>query len=144
MKNILKHAVAVSALTIALAGCAGSETGTSGQDGGARGPNAPASSSDKSDSKSVVMELIQFKPDSLEVAAGTTVSWTQKDAGAHTVTSGTVQEEGGGVSQKPDGKFDSGELASGETFKHEFSEPGVYSYFCSIHPATMRGEVKVS
>ncbi len=92
----------------------------------------------------VTMELIAFKPETLTVAVGTTVTWTQKDAGVHTVTSGTVDQGGGGVTKVPDGRFDSGELATGETFTFTFDQPGAYSYFCDVHPATMRGEVRVS
>lgn len=90
------------------------------------------------------MRLIAFHPDHLTVKAGTTVTWTQKDAGVHTVTSGTVMQDGGGVTEMPDGKFDSGPIATNGTYKFTFSEPGTYTYYCHIHPATMRGEVRVT
>jgi plastocyanin len=89
------------------------------------------------------MRLIAFKPAALTVDAGTTVTWVQTDAGAHTVTSGTVQQGGAGVTEMPDGRFDSGEIATGETYEFTFDKPGTYAYFCAIHPATMRGEVRV-
>ena len=89
------------------------------------------------------MKLIQFKPATLEVAAGTEVAWTQSDAGFHTVTSGTVEQGTGGVTPRPDGKFDSSRLATDQTFSFTFDEPGAYAYYCSVHPATMRGEVRV-
>jgi plastocyanin len=92
----------------------------------------------------VTMQLIVFKPETLTVAPGATVTWTQSDPGVHTVTSGAVEQGGGGVSTVPDGRFDSGELATGETFTFTFDQPGTYSYFCAVHPATMRGEVRVS
>lgn len=91
----------------------------------------------------VTMKLIQFKPATLEVAAGTEVAWTQTDAGFHTVTSGTVEQGTGGVTPRPDGKFDSSRLVTDQTFSFTFDEPGAYPYYCSIHPATMRGEVRV-
>lgn len=91
----------------------------------------------------VTMKLIQFKPATLQVAAGAEVAWTQTDAGFHTVTSGTVQQGTGGVTPSPDGRFDSSRLATDQTFSFTFDEPGAYPYYCSIHPATMRGEVRV-
>ena len=78
------------------------------------------------------------------MAAGTTVTWRNRDVGAHTVTSGTVEQGGAGVTEQPDGKFDSGEFSNGDTFEQTFDEPGTYPYFCSIHPATMRGEIRVT
>jgi plastocyanin len=92
----------------------------------------------------VVLKLVAFKPGQLEVQAGTKVTWKQQDPGTHTVTSGTVEQGTAGVTPKPDDAFDSGGLATDETFEHTFEEPGTYSYFCSLHPATMRGEIRVT
>ena len=89
------------------------------------------------------MELVAFKPSELDVPAGTTVTWTQKDPGAHTVTSGVVEPGAAGVTTRPDSTFDSGEIASGKSFAFTFDEPGTYPYFCALHPATMRGEIRV-
>jgi plastocyanin len=111
-----------------------------GGDSGGNGDGAPAAASQGA----VAMQLISFKPDTVTVDGGTTVTWTQKDPGVHTVTSGTVEQGGGGVTKVPDGRFDSGELATGKTFTFTFDQPGTYPYFCSVHPATMRGEVRVS
>ncbi len=90
------------------------------------------------------MQLVSFRPETVTVKAGTTVTWTQKDPGFHTVTSGTVEQGVAGVTPAPDGRFDSPELATGKTFTHTFDQAGTYSYFCEIHPATMRGVVQVS
>lgn len=111
--------------------------------GGSDGTAAPAAPSSSASSNTVTMRLIAFKPGALTVDAGTAVTWEQTDAGAHTVTSGTVAQGGAGVTEEPDGTFDSGEIAKGETFEFTFEEPGTYPYFCAIHPATMRGEVVV-
>ena len=92
----------------------------------------------------VTMKLIAFKPVALTVAAGTEVTWKQTDPGFHTVTSGTVEQNGGEVKAKPDGTFDSGQLATGKTFRFTFDQPGTYSYFCNVHPATMQASVRVS
>lgn len=92
----------------------------------------------------VIIQLIAFKPEQLEVTAGTTVTWTNRDPGAHTVTSGTVEQGDSGVTQEPDGTFASGDIAKGDSFQQTFDEPGTYQYFCSLHPATMRGEIRVT
>jgi plastocyanin len=91
----------------------------------------------------VVLRLIAFRPDKLEVSPGTKVVWSQTDAGVHTVTSGSVEQGTAGVTKMPDGKFDSGEIPTGDEFSYTFEGPGTYPYFCSVHPATMRGEVSV-
>lgn len=103
----------------------------------------PATHAGHGQANAVEMRLIQFRPGQLDVAAGSQVIWTQSDAGFHTVTSGTVEQDGGGVNAKPDGTFRSERLATGETFKFTFDRPGTYAYFCEIHPATMTGEVVV-
>lgn len=92
----------------------------------------------------VTVDLLAFDPDELEVAAGTTVTWLQEDTAAHTIVAGTVEETPGGVSPQPDGTFESDLLETGEQFEHSFDEPGTYPYFCSLHPATMRGEIRVT
>jgi len=89
------------------------------------------------------MRLIAFRPASVTVKPGTAVTWTQTDAGVHTVTSGTVEQGAADVTVHPDGRFDSKELATGKTFSFTFDEPGTYPYFCNIHPATMHGDVQV-
>ncbi len=71
-----------------------------------------------------------FQPQTVNVSAGTTVTWTNMDATAHTVTSNT-------------GLFDSGPLSQGQTFSRTFSDAGSYDYFCSFHPF-MTGRVVVT
>ncbi len=61
---------------------------------------------------------------------GTTVVWTNDDAIAHTVTSGTSDGSRGSA----DGIFDSGFMNTGDTFSYTFDEPGEFPYFCLPHP----------
>ena len=68
-----------------------------------------------------------FQPRRVEIPQGTRVTWVNKGDSSHTVTSTT-------------GKFDSGELAPGETFTRRFKQTGVFRYFCEIHP-DMKGKV---
>jgi manganese oxidase len=75
-----------------------------------------------------------FDPGTVEVAAGSTVTWTNEDGVAHTATSG---EPG-----TPDGTF-AESLDPGASAEVTFEEPGTFPYFCAIHPS-MVGEVVVS
>jgi plastocyanin len=94
---------------------------------------------------SVVLHLIAYHPDTLDVPVDTTVTWTQQDAGFHTVTSGTADVAASGVvTTHPSGIFDSGKLATGKRFEFRFTKAGAYRYFCQIHPATMHGVVAVT
>jgi plastocyanin/glucose/arabinose dehydrogenase len=68
----------------------------------------------------VVMQNIAFVPQSITVATGTTVTWTNTDLIQHTVT-------------WDDRSVDSGLLSEGQTFSHTFDQPGTYGYFCIPH-----------
>jgi len=76
-----------------------------------------------------------FLLDSVEIRVGDTVSWSNDDTAAHTVTSGT--------SDGPDGIFDSNLFMSGNTFEFTFDNVGTYPYFCMVHP-WMTGEIIVN
>ena len=66
--------------------------------------------------------------------SGETVYWKNQDSAFHSVTSG--QQE------NPDGLFDSGHIDPDEKFSYKFTETGVYSYYCTLHP-WMSGVIKV-
>ena len=82
-----------------------------------------------SDDSAATIEGFVFQPGSLEVMAGTTVTWTNDDPTPHTVTA-------------VDGSFDSGAIASGATFSQTFDTAGTFAYACAIHP-TMTGTIIV-
>ncbi len=84
--------------------------GSTGSTGGTGGPGA----------NEVFIQGMSFNPSSLTVTAGTTVTWTNKDGVAHTVTSTT-------------GLFDSGSISTNGTFSHTFTAAGTFSYYCKIH-----------
>ena len=71
-----------------------------------------------------------FDPGTITVVANTTITWTNKDGVAHTVTSNT-------------GLFDSGTINANGTYSHMFSTAGTYPYHCTIHPS-MTASVKVN
>lgn len=78
------------------------------------------------------VEIVNFayEPATLEVSAGTTVTWTNMDSADHTVTF-------------DDDSVDSGNMANGATFEHTFDSAGEFAYHCEIHP-TMTATVTVT
>ena len=68
-----------------------------------------------------------FMPASVTVHPGDTVTWTNGDTAAHTITSGTAKDG-------PDGNWDSTLIMAGGTFSHKFDTLGNYPYFCMVHP----------
>jgi plastocyanin len=83
----------------------------------ATGPEPPGTGG-----PTVEIEDFAFVPTALSVQTGTTVTWTNHDPDAHTVTS------------DDDTSFDSGPFGQGATFEFTAGPPGTYTYFCSIHP----------
>jgi plastocyanin len=71
-------------------------------------------------SVTVVMQNIAFNPKSIQVKAGTTITFVNRDAAKHTVTSDT-------------GKFKSGDITTGQSYSLKLDEPGTYPYFCEFH-----------
>lgn len=69
----------------------------------------------------VKIDNFSFGPTTLTVAAGSTVTWVNRDDIPHTVVS-------------TDGVFKSKVLDTDEKFSYTFTKPGTYAYFCSIHP----------
>ncbi len=78
----------------------------------------------------VWIEGMAFSPSVITIAAGTTITWTNKASIAHTVTSDK-------------GLFDSGDIGSNGTFSFKFTAAGSYPYHCAIHPS-MKAKVVVN
>jgi len=72
-----------------------------------------------------------FIPDPITINQGDTIEWINLDNTIHTSTSGTPGS--------PDGVWDSGNLSMGMSFKHAFTSPGVFTYFCIPHSGFMNG-----
>ncbi len=79
---------------------------------------------------------IYYDPETIEIAAGTTVVWTNDDIAAHTVTSGSTAD---GISDL----FDSGLMPKDAVFEQTFDDAGEFDYFCILHP-WMEGTVIVN
>ena len=99
--------------------------------GGGQPTDTPAPGLDVSAVTKATVSIFDqaFQPHTLVVATGATVTWRNDDPVAHTVSS-------------QGGWFDSGQLAAGETFVHQFDEPGNFQYHCDNH-AGMEGVVVV-
>ena len=77
----------------------------------------------------VTIDNFSFRPQTITVVVGTTVTWTNRDDIPHTVVS-------------DDGVFKSKARDTDEQFSYTFDKAGTYPYHCSIHPK-MTGQVVV-
>ena len=77
-----------------------------------------------------------YLPYDATISVGGTVTWSNDDTAAHTVTSGTIDAVLTGV-------FDSGLFMAGTTFEFTFDDAGTYDYLCMVHP-WMTGIINVS
>ena len=103
------------------------------------------------ESEAVIVKMTTehtFVPDKITIAAGQTVEWVNDDkTSTHEVTTDPdVAVDPSHVSM-PEGvtPFDSHLIASGKSFRHQFTVPGVYRYACPPHENDgMLGEVTVT
>ena len=94
--------------------------------------SAPASTADAAAGPRTVnarIDGLAFVPSRLEIAAGTTVQWKNNDPLVHTVTA-------------IDSSFASPQFGLDGTYRHTFTTPGTYDYYCALHP-NMKGTVVV-
>jgi len=75
----------------------------------------------------VTISMMKFNPDMLNVSEGDTVIWINKGMVPHTIKS------------YQDNKFYSDTLAPGQSWKWIVNDSA--SYFCTIHPATMKAKL---
>jgi len=121
-------------ITIMLAGCGSDDdavdpaTPTATEETASPAANAPG------ENVSIDVRGFGYTPETLEVAVGTTITWTNADQILHTVTSGSPDS--------PDGMIDGQMPEAGATASHTFDTAGTVAYFCSRHEF-MRGEIIV-
>jgi len=77
-----------------------------------------------------------WDPPVVNVNIGDTVTWSNDDTAAHTVTSGSAVDG-------PDKVFDSSLFMVDAVWSWTFDEAGTFDYFCMVHP-WMAGQVIVS
>ena len=117
MRRRVSTGAFVAALVLGLAGL------------GVGAGNVSVNAQAKPETMEVRIDNFSFGPPELTVAAGTTITWTNRDDIPHTVVS-------------PDKVFKSKVLDTDEKFSFAFDTPGTLPYFCSIHPK-MTGKVVV-
>ena len=66
-------------------------------------------------------------PADISIGVGETVTWSNDDTSAHTVTSGSAVDG-------PDDIFNSDLFLAGTTFEVKFDTKGTFPYFCMVHP----------
>jgi plastocyanin len=81
-------------------------------------------------STEVPIQAFVFQPTTVTVPVGTTITWTNHDPVAHTVTD---------VNQA----WDSGLFEENGTYSMTFDTPGTYTYYCIPHPI-MTGTIEVT
>jgi len=81
----------------------------------------------------VVIKNFAFDPSQLTVKTGTVVKWVNQDGAPHTIVSDTGSPAA----------FSSDSLSSGASYTFTFTQPGTYTYHCSIHPS-MKGTIMVT
>lgn len=124
---LTKLSAAALAAAALLAGCSASRPAAGSSPSmsmGSVSATAPANGNQ------VNIDGFAFAPATLTIAAGTTVTWTNRDEEPHTVAAS-------------DGSFHSPGMGTGATFSHTFTDPGTFDYVCSIHPM-MHGTVVVT
>ena len=70
-----------------------------------------------------------FSPASVTVNVGDTVTWSNHDDAPHNATA-------------DDGSFSTPTINDGQSASHRFTQPGTFSYICTIHP-NMHGTIRV-
>ena len=71
-----------------------------------------------------------YDPATLEIPAGTTVTWVNEDPVPHTASAF-------------DGSFNTGNIAADESISLDFTTAGTFDYVCLYHP-TMTGIIIVT
>ena len=72
-----------------------------------------------------------FRPETVEVSAGTEVRWTNSGRNEHNVL--PIEGADWGVQTE--------DFAPQDVYSHVFTTPGTYAYYCSIHGTTEVGMV---
>jgi plastocyanin len=129
MMRRLTIAAFITLTLIAIAGCSGSASSVPAAAAPSLTASLPAVAP-AGGSSAVEMKDLAFNPASITVSSGSTVTWTNNDTTAHTVTF-------------DDASADSGARDPRSTFDHTFATAGTFAYHCNIH-SFMHGTVTVT
>jgi plastocyanin len=145
MRSRLAAIGAASLLSLALAACGGSGSGTAAPTsapassaaasggaspsaaGGGAAVCAPASGTGQVQANA---KDFAFTPATVTVPAGQSITWTNGDSAAHSIVL-----DGGQCKSEP--------FAGGATTTLQFDTAGSYPFHCGIHP-TMKGTIEVT
>ena len=86
-----------------------------------------------------------YVPSQISINQNDTVTWINTDTESHTVTSGIGEGLESLVNKKQgtkNGIFDSGIFKPDTNWTYQFEQPGIFTYFCTVHP-WMEGTVIV-
>ncbi|MGB9960730.1 plastocyanin/azurin family copper-binding protein (plasmid) [Halobacterium sp. MBLA0001] len=145
---------------VALAGCSSSSGTGDGDDSNttttteSSDDNSGGSGSWTETSTVEMTDSLKFDPKRIQVSTGTTVTWENVGAVAHSVTAfeneipdGAAYFASGGFDSEQaanDNYPDKGSIAKGESYEHTFETTGTYKYYCIPHEMSgMVGYVKV-
>jgi plastocyanin len=136
MKRTLASLLSLALVAGSFAACGGDDSAA-----GDTGLSTSGGSSDDSVPEDVVVidkdpaEVTaldnSFRPENIQVPAGTEVVWTNKGRNEHNVLH--VDGDDWGVEVD--------DFQPGASYAHTFDEAGVYRYYCSIHGTTDAGMI---
>jgi plastocyanin len=122
--------LAVAALSLGAAACGGGDdTSTAASSTAASSTTTAATASAPEMTDKVEIADYKFAPETIQVSAGTKVTFTNSDDTKHTATA-------------DDGSFDTGDLDQGGSASVTLSKPGEFTYYCRYHPF-MKATVEV-
>jgi len=87
-----------------------------------------AAAAEGSRTHEIVIQGLQYVPETLKVRRGDLVVWTNKDPFPHTATAAGV--------------FDSKSIAEGRSWKFVAKRAGTFPYICTLH-SNMKGTLQV-
>lgn len=120
--KLMRRAIPMMLAAVVLAACGGDDGGTAA---------APTDAPGAGGGETAEITIVDFTfSGPSEVPVGTTVTVTNEDSASHTWTA-------------ENGAFDSGSLATGDSFEHTFDEAGTFAYVCNFHPS-MTGTIEVT
>lgn len=90
----------------------------------------PAGGAQASASASVSVGDNFYSPESVSIAVGDSVTWRNAGQAPHSATAA-------------DGSFDTGVFNAGQSRSQTFTQPGTFSYYCTVHGRAQSGTVRV-
>ncbi len=127
--------ITVAALLAALSAC------------GAQGPANTASPAPGTDAIVKLTTTLQFEPAILTVPVGSTVEWRNTSIVGHSVSGNPATAEHPADVTIPAGAagFEMKDLPAGQIYRHTFTVPGTYKYYCDPHHGLgMKGTIIVT